>query len=126
MVTGVLDATVVAGAGDGATPGPEHDTLFLFTGVSPVGEPQKAQNSQKGDDLVKAGDFDDAREYYTLAMDQTQDDDLMEELEAGLRNLESRQAEKYGREIQDNDEPEQEAIDEPEPESADEYSNALC
>ncbi len=83
------------------------------------------KHKKQGDDLLNAAQFDDAREYYTLALEQTQDDNLTEELEAGLRKIETRQAEMYGREAPEHDEPELEAMGESEPESIDEYSTAL-
>ncbi|MBN2318573.1 MAG: tetratricopeptide repeat protein [Acidobacteria bacterium] len=82
-------------------------------------------HKKQGDDLVKAGYFDDAREYYSLALDLAQDEALAGELEAGLRNIESLQAEKYGRDIRDFDEAEQEDVAGSVPESIDEYSTAL-
>lgn len=82
-------------------------------------------HKKQGDELIKAGYFDDAREYYTLAIDLTQDKVLIGELEAGLGNIESRQAEEYWEEMPDSDEQEHETVVESQPESIDEYSTAL-
>lgn len=83
------------------------------------------EHKKQADDLLNAGHFDNALEYYKLALDLTQDKDLTEELETGLRSIESRQAEKYCGDIhiQVFDEPEQEAASGLE--SVDEYSDAL-
>lgn len=52
-----------------------------------------AEHRKRGEDLVDGGYFDEAREYYSLALDLTQDEGLKEELRRDLRIVESRQAE---------------------------------
>jgi len=83
------------------------------------------EHKKQGDDLLSAGHFADAREYYNLALGQTQNKGLTEELEAGLRKIELHQSERELDGIRVYDQPEQEITDGSEPESIDEYSAAL-
>jgi tetratricopeptide (TPR) repeat protein len=84
---------------------------------------------KRADDLAEAGYYDEAREYYTLALELTRDPELTEMLERGLQTLESRQIEGPFEERPDADSPEPEipepAVCKPELESEDEYAEAL-
>jgi tetratricopeptide (TPR) repeat protein len=83
----------------------------------------------RADDLAEAGYYDEAREYYTLALELTRDPQLTETLERGLQTIESRQNEAALEEQPDADRPEPEipeqAVCESEFESEDEYAEAL-
>ena len=84
---------------------------------------------KRADDLTEAGYYDEAREYYTLALELTQDPELTGMLERGLQTVESRQIKATFDERQDayNPEPEitEQTVCESEFESEDEYAEAL-
>jgi tetratricopeptide (TPR) repeat protein len=84
------------------------------------------EHKHSGDDLSEAGYFEDAREYYTLALDLTQDPSLTGELQNSLQNIQKRQAEQFHDELPDIDEPEAQVEAQTAPETGDEYFTALC
>lgn len=51
-----------------------------------------AEHRNRGTDLADEGYFDEAREYYNLALDLTQDAELINALQGDLHDLETRQA----------------------------------
>ena len=83
------------------------------------------EHKERGDGLVEDGYFEEAREYYTLALDLTRDAELIGVLERCRQIIESRQAEEYQKEIQEIDEPEPEIVAPSVPESEEEYAAAL-
>ena len=86
-----------------------------------------AEHRKRGENLADNGYFEEAREYCTLALDLTQDAELIDTLQRDLRNIETRQAKEAFEEAPDADKlvPEipQQGI--PEFESKDEYAEAL-
>jgi len=84
------------------------------------------EHKHSGDDLGEAGYLEDAREYYTLALDLTRDQALISELKNSLQNIEGRQAKKFHDELPDIYEPEVKVEAEAAPETGDEYFTALC
>jgi tetratricopeptide (TPR) repeat protein len=84
---------------------------------------------KRADDLAEAGYYDEAREYYTLALELTRDPELTRMLERGLQTAESRQIEAAFEEQPAADRPEPEipeqAVYGSEFESVDEYAEAL-
>jgi tetratricopeptide (TPR) repeat protein len=83
------------------------------------------EHKKRGDDLLESGYLKDAGEYYALALDLTQDAELIRALEDCRQRIEYRQSEKYRKEIQVKDEPEPEIVAPSVPESEDEYATAL-
>ena len=89
------------------------------------------EHKQRGNDLAEAGHFEDAREYYALALDLTEDADLVQELEDCRKNMESRQAEEYQNEPPNTDEPQDingpapAAVDQNIAESEEEFTTAV-
>jgi tetratricopeptide (TPR) repeat protein len=84
------------------------------------------EHKHSGDDLGEAGYFEDAREYYTLALDLTRDPALVSELQNSLQNIEGRQAKKFHDELPDIDVPEVKVGAQTAPETGDEYFTVLC
>jgi tetratricopeptide (TPR) repeat protein len=84
------------------------------------------EHKHSGDDLAEAGYFEDAREYYALALDLTQDPALVSELQNSLRDIEGRQVKKIHDELPDIAEPEVTVSAQTAPENGDEYFSALC
>jgi tetratricopeptide (TPR) repeat protein len=103
---------------------PELDRKVVRCKEALAGEHRK-----RGDNLADAGYFDDAREYYTLALELTQDSELIATLQREIRALESRQMDAALAEQPDADvsEPEirEQVVHEAEFESEDEYAEAL-
>jgi len=83
------------------------------------------EHKKQGDDLLEARCFEDARDYYTLALDLTLDEEMIGELESCRQSIERRQAEEYRKETQEVDEPEPEVVAPLVPESEDEWATAL-
>ena len=84
---------------------------------------------KRADDLAEAGYYDEARQYYTLALELTRDSELTAMLERGLQTVESRQTEAAFEERPDADSPEpqiaEQAINKTGFGSEDEYAEAL-
>jgi tetratricopeptide (TPR) repeat protein len=103
---------------------PELDRKIVRCKEALAGEHRK-----QGENLAEAGYFDDAREYYTLALELTQDSGLIATLQRELRAVESRQMDAALAELPDADgsEPEtpEQVVYEAESESEDEYAEAL-
>jgi tetratricopeptide (TPR) repeat protein len=103
---------------------PELDRKVVRCKEALAGEHRK-----HGDNLADAGYFDDAREYYSLALELTQDSELIATLQRAIRAVESRQMDAALAAPQDADvsEPEtREHVDhEAEFESEDECAEAL-
>jgi tetratricopeptide (TPR) repeat protein len=83
------------------------------------------EHKQRADDLAADGYLEDARGYYALALDLTQDRELIRKLEDCRQTIDCRQAEKFHKEISDIDESEPEIDAHAFPESDDEYTTAL-
>jgi tetratricopeptide (TPR) repeat protein len=93
------------------------------------GEALASLHRKRADNLAEAGYYDEAREYYTLALELARDPELTGMLERGLQAVESRQIEATLEERTDADSQEHEipekAMSESEFESEDEYAEAL-
>jgi len=83
------------------------------------------EHKQHADDLAEDVYLEDAREYYTLALDLTEDRELIRDLENRRQIIDCRMAAKYHDETPEIDESESGIDTHPFPESGDEYSTAL-
>ena len=83
------------------------------------------EHKKYGDELVASGAFEDAQQFYTLALELTADSNLAGEIEHCTRDIEYRQAEKYQYSPSSTEEPMPEAATKYIPESYDEYATAL-
>jgi tetratricopeptide (TPR) repeat protein len=83
------------------------------------------EHKKRADDLVANGYFEEAQEFYALALDLTQDGELARAVEDCRQNIECRQSEIYRVEQADADEPEEDIGEPSIPESDDEYLTAL-